>query len=131
MTRRTLEDAKPVDRRGKMCSVSPRHRMFDGSSLESFMAFLTEVVVGPAWACLAFEVLANDRLHSAVVTAVPDMNQFRCALEFYHWSLRSAVLTLGLWESPWESPISCVVNARKLGNLSGPTRYVEIGWPDF
>ena len=57
------------------------------------MAFLTEVVVGPGWACLAFEALANDRLHSAVVTAVPDMNQFRCALEFYHWSLRSAVLT--------------------------------------
>src|ERR671923_1617649 len=93
MTRRTLEDAKPVDHRGKMCSVSPRHRMFDGSSLESLMAFLTEVVVGPGWACLAFEALANDRLHSAVVTAVPDMNQFRCALEFYHWSLRNAVLT--------------------------------------
>ena len=42
---------------------------------------------------MAFEALANDRLHSAVVAAVPDMNQFRCALELYHWSLRSAVLT--------------------------------------
>src|SRR5918999_2938589 len=38
---------------------------------------------------------------------------------------------LGLWELPWDTPISCVVSVRRLHNLSGLTRCAGTGCPDF
>ena len=37
----------------------------------------------------------------------------------------------GLWELPWDTPISCVVSVRRLHNLSGLTRCAGTGCPDF
>jgi poly(hydroxyalkanoate) depolymerase family esterase len=43
----------------------------------------------------------------------------------------SRVEFLGLWELPWDTPISCVVSVRRLHNLSGLTRCAGTGCPDF
>jgi ABC-type Mn2+/Zn2+ transport system ATPase subunit len=45
-----------------------------------------------------------------------------------HW--RVAVMR-GLWELPWDTPISCVVSVRRLHSRSGLTRCAGRDCPDF
>jgi transposase len=44
---------------------------------------------------------------------------------------RKGMKLLGLWELPWDTPISCVVSVRRLHGLSGLARCAGRGCPDF